>query len=76
MVEDARANSAARDEESKRPEAIVELLRARGVDAVTFADWQRLDRDEIARGETRGKCRHKYTSVETMMDAVRRLRSP
>ena len=75
MVEDARATSAAGDQESKRPEAIVDLLCTRGIDAVTFGDWQRLDRDELARGESRGKCRLKYTSVETMMEAVRRLRS-
>jgi ferredoxin--NADP+ reductase len=75
MLEDARAGGAMdHDETAKRPEAMVELLRARGVDAVSFADWQRLDRDEVERGGARGKCRLKHTSVESMMDAVRRLR--
>ncbi|HUP25475.1 MAG TPA: FAD-dependent oxidoreductase [Thermoanaerobaculia bacterium] len=74
MVEDARAAGSA-DDAAPDLEAVPALLRERGVDYVSFADWQNLDRDEVARGEALGKCRLKYTSVEAMMDAVRRLRS-
>ncbi len=51
------------------------LLAARGVDAVTWADWQRLDKDEIGRGKLAGKMREKCTTVAEMMAAVLRLRS-
>jgi ferredoxin--NADP+ reductase len=74
MLEDARANVAPVDP-VKDAAAVPALLRERGVDAVGFADWQLLDRDEVQRGEALGKCRLKHTSVEAMMDAVRRLRS-
>jgi ferredoxin/flavodoxin---NADP+ reductase len=60
---------------AKDPAAIEALLRERGVDFVSYADWQKLDRDEVARGERAGKVRLKYTDVEAMMNAVRALRS-
>ena len=56
-------------------EAIDSVLAQRGVEVVDFADWQRLDEDEVARGAERGKAREKYLSVEDMVQAVLRLRS-
>ena len=53
---------------------IVDLLTSRGVDYVTYADWERLDQDEITRGEAVGKIREKYTTVADMMAAIHRLR--
>ena len=58
----------------KAPERIVELLRQRGVDYVSFDDWTRLDEDEVRLGEAQDKVREKYTDVESMMAAVNRLR--
>ncbi len=59
---------------AKTPRAILDLLRERRVDFVTFDDWTRLDEDEVRRGEARNKVREKYTDVESMMAAVNRLR--
>ena len=53
---------------------IVSLLRERGVDFVTFEDWQRLDAHERAEGEKLGKVRQKLTSIDEMMRVVRDLR--
>lgn len=53
---------------------IADLFGARGVDFVSWKDWQRLNEDEIARGQARGKIREKYTDTQDMMDAIRRLR--
>ena len=54
MLEDIDGVSAPADP-AKAPEKIVELLRERGVDFVTFDDWTRLDEDEVRLGEARNK---------------------
>jgi ferredoxin/flavodoxin---NADP+ reductase len=53
------------------PASIEELLRERGVDYVTFADWEAIDRSEVRRGEPQGRPRVKFTSVEEMLKAAR-----
>lgn len=50
------------------------LLGQRGVDFVTYEDWQRLDRYEIEQGQAKGKVRDKLSSVDEMMRVVRQLR--
>ncbi len=73
MIEDlrgARAPALPADD----AESLPRLLRARGVDFVSYEDWQRLDRHEVERGQPVGKVREKLTSVEDMMRAVRDLR--
>jgi ferredoxin--NADP+ reductase len=50
------------------------LLTERGVDAVTWQDWQRLDEWERQQGEQRGKLRHKLASVEELMRVITELR--
>lgn len=52
------------------PESIVRLLGARGVRYFTYADWQRLDQLEQARGQACGRPRVKYCSVEEMWAAL------
>jgi ferredoxin--NADP+ reductase len=44
------------------------LLAERGVDVVTFRDWQRIDAEEIARARD-GHPREKYVSVDAMLGA-------
>jgi NADPH-dependent glutamate synthase beta subunit-like oxidoreductase len=44
------------------------LLAARGVDVVTFRDWQRIEQAEIAAARE-GAPREKFTSVEAMLAA-------
>jgi ferredoxin--NADP+ reductase len=38
--------------------------------AVTFADWQRLDQIEIERGAAEQRPRIKFTSTEEMLSAL------
>ncbi len=73
LIEDVQSRRADADPE-KDPERIVALLQERGVDFVTFADWERLDAEEIRLGEEKGKVREKFTTVESMMEAINRLR--
>ena len=48
-------------------EAIVSLLRGRGVQIVSFNDWKQLDDVEVARGERRDAPRDKIVDVESML---------
>jgi ferredoxin--NADP+ reductase len=56
-------------------ERVPRLLAERGVDAVTYDDWCRLDGFEVEAGRARGCVRAKLTSVAEMMDVIRRLRA-
>ena len=53
---------------------VQDLLTERGVDAVSWQDWQRLDEWERQQGEERGKLRHKLASVEELMGVIAELR--
>ena len=48
-------------------DAIVSLLRERGVQPVSFSDWKQLDDVEVARGARRGAPRDKIVDVEAML---------
>ena len=50
---------------------IADLLRERGVDFVSYADWQRLNEYETAQGTAQGRPRVKVTRVEEMMEIIR-----
>jgi ferredoxin--NADP+ reductase len=43
------------------------LLASRGVRAVSFEDWLRIDSQEVAHGQPRGKPREKFTRVAEML---------
>jgi len=49
---------------------VPELLGARGVQVVTFADYRKIDALERARGEARGKVRDKLERVPDMLAAA------
>jgi ferredoxin--NADP+ reductase len=48
-------------------DAIVALLRERGVQPVSFNDWKQLDDVEVVRGAQRGAPRDKIVDVEAML---------
>ena len=53
---------------------IAAVLVERGIDAVSWADWQRLDEWERQQGESRNKLRHKLASIEELMTVIAELR--
>lgn len=57
-----------------RPQTIVDLLQARGIEYVSFADWQILDKIEVEQGEAQGRPRVKLTTIEEMLAAIRAAR--
>ncbi|MGQ9547635.1 MAG: FAD-dependent oxidoreductase [Roseiflexus sp.] len=58
-------------DEHRDPQRIVELLRVRKPDFVTYADWKRLDAYETARGTEQGRPRVKVTTVSEMLEVIR-----
>jgi ferredoxin--NADP+ reductase len=51
------------------------LLKAKGVQVVSFPDWLKLDALEVQRGMAQGRPRVKFTRVSEMLDALREARS-
>ena len=39
--------------------------------ATSWADWERLDREELRRGESKGKARDKIVRIQEMMEVIR-----
>jgi ferredoxin--NADP+ reductase len=51
-----------------------QFLLDRGIDVVSWSDWQAIDRAEAERGRAAGRPREKFVSVEEMLDVVRQAR--
>ena len=51
--------------------AVDQMLQSRGVQVVSFADWQKLDALEQAAGKTRGAPREKFTRIPDMLEALK-----
>jgi len=71
LVEDANAGRLP-EPPAPDPDAFAALVAGRQPSAVTFADWQKLDRHEIDRGAPHGRPRVKCVSVDEMLAAIRR----
>lgn len=70
MVEDAATLPGAED-----PGDVAALLRERGVDYVSYADWKILDAHEAQSGAAIGRPRVKVTRVPEMMEIIHRGRA-
>jgi ferredoxin/flavodoxin---NADP+ reductase len=55
----------------KKPDsdAILDLLKRKNVNVVTYEDWQIIDKKEVSRGEEIGKPREKFVSYEALLKA-------
>jgi ferredoxin--NADP+ reductase len=69
MVEDL-AKGAILHPSHPEPAAAEKLIRERQPDAVSYADWLRLNALEIARGQAVGRPRLKFTRVQEMLAAL------
>ena len=56
--------------DAPQPDAVVALLRERGVRVVTYADWQRLNDLEVANAEGTARPRVKFTEIDEMLKAL------
>jgi ferredoxin--NADP+ reductase len=52
------------------PDAVDALLAGRGVQPVSYHDWQRLDALEVERGKAAGRPRLKFTRIPEMLEAL------
>ena len=50
--------------------ALIKVLQERGVRSIDFAEWQRVDVEEVSRGEPKGKPREKFTRREEMLQVL------
>lgn len=55
---------------SPDPDAFAALIAERQLAAVTFSEWQTLDRHEVERGKPHGRPRVKCVSVDEMLAAI------
>jgi len=69
MLDDAAGLAVPADVQTD-PDAVPALLQRKGVRFVSFADWKRLDELEVKRGESIGKPREKFASVDEMLAAL------
>jgi ferredoxin--NADP+ reductase len=74
MIEDVTTLPGVSDTH-REPNAIVELLKQRKPDFVSYADWKVLDAYELARGQEQGRPRVKVTSVPEMLEVIRQGRA-
>jgi ferredoxin--NADP+ reductase len=58
--------------EHPQPEAVESFIRRRQPAVVTYADWQRINQMEVARGEALGRPRVKFTSTPEILAALNR----
>jgi ferredoxin--NADP+ reductase len=54
------------------PGNVADLVRERRPDHITFEDWLRLDKVEVAKGQPAGRPRVKFTNVADMLSALGR----
>ncbi|MEQ8484746.1 MAG: FAD-dependent oxidoreductase [Pseudomonadales bacterium] len=73
MVDDLRAGRVNRPEQPD-PDAVVALLRQRGVRVVSYPDWLAIDEHEQAMGARAGRPRVKLTAREAMLALLDRER--
>jgi ferredoxin--NADP+ reductase len=71
MVEDVAAGHTLQPVQPD-PAAVELLIRQRQPHYVTFADWQKLNEIEVAKGKAIGRPRVKFTRVEDMLAALGR----
>jgi len=60
---------------NRDPELVLELLRQRKPDFVLLEGWKTLDTHEVERGAAQGRPRVKVTSVEEMLEVIRKRRA-
>ncbi|CAG4882959.1 NADPH-ferredoxin reductase FprA [Georgfuchsia toluolica] len=71
VVEHMKTDSVGVDaRELPAPDAILSLLRDRGVQVISFDDWKKLDEVEVVRGERRGAPRDKVVDVDAMLEVL------
>lgn len=74
MIEDIRGNNTLLPELAslKDVEKLLEESKGRGFGYIEYGDWLKIDKDELSRGEKRGKPRDKFTTVEDIRKLLKK----
>ncbi|MDQ7024179.1 MAG: FAD-dependent oxidoreductase [Anaerolineae bacterium] len=56
--------------EAAQREAVENFLKAKNINAISFADWQIIDEMEVQLGAAEGRPRKKFTEVQAMLEAL------
>ncbi|XP_075033986.1 NADPH:adrenodoxin oxidoreductase, mitochondrial isoform X2 [Mixophyes fleayi] len=70
LLEDIKSGALPLSEPRPGSSAIRELLLLRGIQTVSFSDWEKIDAVEVARGAEVGKPREKISDSEEMMRLI------
>lgn len=70
LLEDLEAGKVASPSEPSR-DAVEALLAERDIQYVTYQDWQLLDEIELKLGEEAGRPRHKLSTIDEMLNALK-----
>ncbi|HTW69897.1 MAG TPA: hypothetical protein VME47_08435 [Acetobacteraceae bacterium] len=46
------------------------MLRHRGIRAISYADWQKIDAAEVSRGQAAAKPREKFARLQEMLNTL------
>ena len=65
MVEDLAAGNIL-SPEAPEVDAAKSLIESRKPDAVSYPEWQKIDAEEVQRGEAQGRPRVKFTDIDEM----------
>lgn len=75
ILEDLKEGRCGVDGTKPGRDAILPLLTARGVEPVTFVQWEVLDHEERERGKHQKKPREKIVDVKEMIDIAKKAQS-
>jgi ferredoxin--NADP+ reductase len=73
LLEDLRADRLLAPEKADRDQ-LYQFLEDRGIEFVTYADWQIIDSLEIERGQAEGRPRVKFSAIDEMLGALQRAK--
>jgi len=60
-----------KDDSTKTPQAVLKLLKAKGVEVVSFEEWKKLDAYEVAQGKKENRPRVKVVDVDKMLEIAK-----
>ena len=70
MLEDLRAGKLLSSEVSGRDD-LIEFIRSRQPQVVTYEDWKKIDYAEVSKGAAENRPRVKFTSVDEMLSFLK-----
>ncbi len=75
MIEDIENNKTLSPEfpNSDKVEALIRKNKVEDSDTINYEDWLKIDKEEVAKGEKKGKPRVKFTTVEHIRELLNKL---